>query len=248
MHEFFSRFEDFPSWTQNQQADYIAYYLIKLEGKDSVNATLITSIADQLDLKKHKRLPQYLSESASSRHPKYIRVSPGSYRLERGTFDTIDRKINNEPTKVAVDAQLIKLVESIGDDDENSFLNEAVNCYRIQANRAAIIMIWIVTMNHLQKYIFAKHLSSFNAAFALNPEKKINKIMLFDDFSALPENKFIEITKSAGIITNDVRKLLDEKLGTRNSAAHPSNISISGHKATEFALDLISNILIKYPL
>jgi hypothetical protein len=68
----------------------------------------------------------------------------------------------------------------------------------------------------------------------------------YDDFSELPESKFIELMRSANIISNDVRKILDEKLGTRNSVAHPSGIIFTGHKTTEFALDIINNILFKY--
>ena len=37
--------------------------------------------------------------------------------------------------------------------------------------------------------------------------------------------------------SNDVRKILDGKLGTRNSAAHPSGIVIGEHKAVEFGTD-----------
>jgi hypothetical protein len=89
-------------------------------------------------------------------------------------------------------------------------------------------------------------LSEFNTALAKNSDKKINKIVNYDDFGELKESKFIEVSKSAGIISNDVRKILDEKLGIRNSAAHPSGIAFSGHKTTEFILDLISNIVLKY--
>jgi hypothetical protein len=74
----------------------------------------------------------------------------------------------------------------------------------------------------------------------------MSKITVFDDFSEISESKQIELTKSAGIISNDVRKILNEKLGIRNSAAHPSGITFSEHKATEFALDLIGNVLLKY--
>lgn len=77
-------------------------------------------------------------------------------------------------------------------------------------------------------------------------QKKMKAITSLDDFSAISEDKFILLMKSANIISNDVRKLLDEKLGIRNSAAHPSAIEITGHKSTEFALDIIKNVLLKY--
>lgn len=57
---------------------------------------------------------------------------------------------------------------------------------------------------------------------------------------------FIEFCRTAKIITNDERKILDEKLDIRNSCSHPNNIKISESKATRFLEDLIDNILIKY--
>jgi hypothetical protein len=67
-----------------------------------------------------------------------------------------------------------------------------------------------------------------------------------DDFGELKESQFIEICKSAGIISNDVRKILDAKLGIRNSFAHPSNIKLPKSKALEFIEDLIENVILKY--
>uniref|UniRef100_UPI001D01DFE3 hypothetical protein n=1 Tax=Halomonas citrativorans TaxID=2742612 RepID=UPI001D01DFE3 len=79
-------------------------------------------------------------------------------------------------------------------------------------------------------------------------EPKISKLTSVDDFTEIPEGKFIEFCRSAKIITNDVRKILDEKLGTRNSSAHPSGISISELKATEFIQDLVENVVLKYKI
>ena len=154
--------------------------------------------------------------------------------------------MSHEPTRVEASAQLVSLVGQIGDSKERGFLEEALNCYRVQANRATIIMTWLVAMNHMHKYVFSSKLQEFNQVFALNPEKKISEIKQLDDFSILTEDKFILLMKSANIISNDVRKLLVEKLGTRNSAAHPSGIEITGHKSTEFVLDIVQNVLLKY--
>ena len=77
-------------------------------------------------------------------------------------------------------------------------------------------------------------------------EITIKKISNIDDFSELKESKFIELMRSEKIISNDIRKILDEKLGIRNSASHPSPITIEGHKATEFILDLVENVILKY--
>lgn len=243
---FFGNFDDFGAWPATRQIDYIAYYLLALESEASVSAKSIAGVAAMLDLKPYKRTAQYLSESTTSKRARYVKVAGAGYRLERATFDAIANTVKNEPSKVAVSSQLTEIVSKIANSSESSFLNEAVNCYRVEAHRAAIIMVWTVAMHHLHEYIFTQKLSEFNTALAKNPDKKLKVVVDRDDFSDLTEVKFIELMRSAGIISNDVRKLLDEKLGIRNSAAHPSGIKFSGHKATEFALDLIENILLKY--
>lgn len=76
---------------------------------------------------------------------------------------------------------------------------------------------------------------------------KVTVIIKLDDFSDIPEGIFIELTRAAGIISNDVRKILDTKLGIRNTSAHPSGVKISQVKATEFIMDLVENVILKYP-
>jgi len=43
-----------------------------------------------------------------------------------------------------------------------------------------------------------------------------------------------------------VRKILDTKLGIRNSYAHPSTVKLPKSKALEFIEDLVNNVILKY--
>ncbi|MDH4656012.1 hypothetical protein E8E75_23985 [Pseudomonas sp. BN606] len=143
---------------------------------------------------------------------------------------------------------LRNLLPNVTDLHEQSFLQEAIDCYEIGARRAAIVMTWMLAVDHLCKYTFEKHLGDFNQVLSLNADKrvKITAVTKEDDFSEIPEGKFIELLRQAGIITNDVRKILEVKLGIRNTAAHPSAISVSEVKATDFIIDLVENVVIKY--
>jgi hypothetical protein len=58
---------------------------------------------------------------------------------------------------------------------------------------------------------------------------------------------FIEILRSAAIVTKDIR-ILDEKLGFRNTCAHPNDIVIPESKVLAAIEDLVYNVLLKYPL
>lgn len=246
LEQFIDRFDGFSNWDGRKQVDYLAYFLIAEKGFDSFTVKQIRDCFHCLLLKEYSRIPAYLSENANRPHGgRYIKAEEG-YHLERGTYDEIKKQVQNEPKKIQVSQQLTGLVAKIRDSQEQSFLIEAINCYRIEAYRATIILVWILAIDHLQKYIFGKKLDDFNKALVKNPDKKIKKIINYDDFSELSELKFIELMRAANIISNDVRKILDEKLGIRNSAAHPSGIIFEGHKTTEFALDIINNILLKY--
>ena len=105
-------------------------------------------------------------------------------------------------------------------------------------------------MDHLFRYVLKKKLCEFNAALAKNTDKrvKITKISNCDDFGEIPESKFIEFCRSAKVISNDVRKILDQKLGIRNSSAHPSGVQIHRSKVIDFVEDLVSNVVLKYSI
>lgn len=245
LEDFIEWFDGFSRWNGKEQVDYFAYFLTTEEGVDSFTAKQIQECFNLLSLKQYARTAAYLSESTNKKNGQYIKSKTG-YRLERSTYDDIKQRVNNEPKKIQVSQQLTNLISKVKDSQEKAFLIEAINCYRVRAYRATIIMVWILAIDHLQKYIFGQKLSDFNVALTKSPDKKVQKIVNGDDFSELPESKFIELMRSAKIISNDVRKILDEKLGIRNSAAHPSRIIFEGHKATEFILDIINNILLKY--
>ncbi|RMA41617.1 hypothetical protein D9R08_14875 [Rhodophyticola porphyridii] len=130
------------------------------------------------------------------------------------------------------------------------FLAETLDCFEAGANRATIVMAWILAVNHLFDYILKHKHVEFNAVLAKNTDKrvKVTTIKQRDDFSDIPEGKFIEFCRSAGVVSNDVRKILDQKLGTRNTSAHPSGVKITRSKVIDFVEDLVENVVLKYKL
>lgn len=244
--DFVDKFDDFTKWDARKQIDFFVYFLTSIKGVKSIVAKDIEKCFNDLSLRYYIRTPQYLSENANGlKNGKYIKQNPG-YRLERKIYDEIDTLVKNEPARITVSEKLTKLISKVTNTTEKEFLLEAINCYRVEAYRATIILVWMLIIDHLQSYIFGNKLNDFNIAFAKSPDKKLSKIINYDDFSEIKEVKFIEVSRAAGIITNDVRKILDEKLGIRNSAAHPSIMTFSSNKATEFVLDLIDNVLLKF--
>ncbi len=245
-HDYTKKIPDFYKLDSRVQTDYIAYYISQYKNISPFNVIDLDSIfQDELSIRPHGRLAQYLSEEAKKRGGKYIKA-PKGYKLSGNILTHIAAIVEGAPEMTKLNDNLASLMASITDSNEQVLLSEAAKCYQVKANRAAMVLIWIVVLYHLQKHVFTSELKAFNTALAKSPDARVKKVVKFDDFSDLKEVKFIELLRSAGVVTNDVRKILDTRLGERNSAAHPSTIVISSHKAVDYGQDLIANVLLKY--
>jgi hypothetical protein len=111
-------------------------------------------------------------------------------------------------------------------------------------------MAWNLAYHHLCDYVLKSRLADFNTRWPISrpgDHKKGNRsIASMDDINGeLKESVFIEVCRDAGIITKDVWKILDQKLGKRNSAAHPSSVNIGELQAEEFIDDIVKNVILK---
>lgn len=158
----------------------------------------------------------------------------------------LDAVAGIKPAKEA----LIALAAKLSDPAERRFLNEALRCLQAGAPRGAIVMAWALTVDHLQNYVLVHHAPAFNTALAARNDANRNVVVAIkDDFEKITkEVVFIEVLRSAGIITNDVRKLLDGQLGFRNTAAHPSTVDVPELKVVAAIEDLVLNVILKYPV
>jgi len=244
-----------PDWKEKRPADlidYFVYFLTEIEGLGGAAPAKVRHCFAEARIAPYSNIPAYLSRNAARKKgvkPKFIRSSDG-YRLERSTHDAIGSTLSVGPGKAKGAALLAELVTQISDPDEKRFLNEAVDCYRIDARRAAIVMVWNLTMFHLQRFVLARHKAAFETALAKNKDRriKVKKLAGMDDFSDIPEGKFIEFLRGARIVSGDVRKILDAKLGIRNTYAHPNNLTLSEVKAADFVIDLVENVIQRYPV
>lgn len=245
--DYITSIEGFYTASTKDQTDYIAFYLAHHKGVDAFTAKDITNICSEINLQPHTRLAQYLSEEANSKDvaKKYIKLSKG-YQLHAPFRNQLEQQIAKAPVLVALDTELERQIASVSDVYERELLEEAARCYKVKAYRAAVVMIWAVTISHMYTYVFANHLVPFNSAISRDGDKKLKPVRKVEDFGEIKETKFIELLRAAGVITNDTRKILDEKLGTRNTAAHPSKTHLQASKAVEFGHDLVANIILAY--
>jgi len=249
---FVQQIPDFQNKRAAELIDYFVYYLTEIAALSSASSHLVESCFTELKLVPYSNVASYLSrysKKQSDRKIKYLKKDAG-YILERSNLATIKKILIGSPSKQATAISLRDMVPKLIIPIEKQYLNEIIICYEAGVRRAAIILMWILTVNHLYEYVFKHQLNQFNVELAKNTDKriKVHAVTKIDDFSEIPENKFIEFLKASNIITNDIRKILDTKLGIRNTSAHPSSVVINEVKATDFIEDLIDNILLKYSI
>ena len=232
--------------------DYFIYFLTVIDDVNAVQASDIDACFSLTRLDKYSNISAYLSrhsKKARGKKPKFIKVKEG-YQLERNRQLEIQKALHDGPAKLETSHLLRSLLGKLADKNEQLFLQEAIECYEIGAKRASIVLVWILTIHHLYNYINKNELVAFNLVLSKNTDKriKISEITKMDDFSEIPEGKFIEFVRSAKIVSNDVRKILDSKLGIRNTCAHPSGVTISEVKTYDFIIDLVDNVIAKYEI
>jgi hypothetical protein len=176
--------------------------------------------------------------------------SMGGYRCEGRLREKYDTQYGEHDITLNIRQMVKDLVKVIPKIEEQDIFQEALICLRHDAGRAAILMVWNVAFYHLCQFILGHHLTDFNNRIPLRYPKKwkaadmplINK---YDDFGDnMSEREVIEVANSAGIITGDMFKVYVEKLGKRNSAAHPSTNHMTQVQAEGFIDDLIRNTVL----
>lgn len=249
INRFYNSIEDVEKESQTALIELFVYFLTVELGGDVAHSKKVIECFNDCDLTPPSNVGTRLSEGLKSKPQKYIRVN-GAYKLHRHRREALSRKLGAETTIVQTSATLRNLEHKLSDGPSKDFLKETIDCFEVKANRGTIIMAWILTMDHLFTYILKHKLIEFNVVLGNNKDKriKIKTITQRDDFSDIPEGKFIDFCRSANIITNDVRKILEQKLGIRNSSAHPSGISINNTKVIDFVEDLVENIILKYSI
>lgn len=242
---FFNAIPNAAEQPDREITSFFVYYLSAEQGLPDVTTELVGKCFTDCDLSVPKRLRSYLSEGVTQRPQRYTRTSAG-YRLQRHFSDALSSKLGDRRVIVQTSVELRALESGFAEGPIKTYLGEAIDCFEAGANRGAVIMTWVLTMEHFLNFVFAKKLTEFNAALKAQPDKKVKEVTTIEDFQDLREKKIIELCRTADIITNDVRKVLDDCLGVRNSAAHPSDVKIGRSKAISVIDDLVSNVIKKF--
>jgi len=255
--EFLRSIPNFPEYSRKSKILLLAYYLRQYKGLIEFSGKDILDCCKGV-LKPPSQLPGQLAQLSKGKNSSLMKGSKhGRFSLTAGGMNEIEASLlSSNKAEEALDKflslaipHLRKFIAKVGEENQRKFIAEAVSCLGVDARRATIIMVWIATIDNLYEYILAHRISDFNSALKKRSDKYSSiTIMSKDDFLEIKESAFIEICRSAKIISNDVRKILDEKLGIRNTCAHPSGVEIHPSKVVNFIEDLVENVILKYSI
>lgn len=239
---------DFNEWPHAQRIRFFAWYLHRYEEKARLDVPDLRRLYGALSMAEPAN---YYQQVAALQNSKVLLKDGGGLCLEKRVRDEFDQKYGDQPTRVAVHRLLASLPERVADVAERVYLKEAVDCCSVRAYRAAVVMTWNLTYDHLCTYVLAHHVDEFNARWPVrfpdhHKKAKVKAIAKLDDFAELKESEVIAICRSAGLISANVEEVLERGLKRRNSAAHPSGVAVEQLQAEEVIDDLVKNVVLKF--
>lgn len=244
--ELLDRVSNFEKLSQQEQVKTVAYFHC-IESK-----TDVFSVSDIKNCfqKENLRLPSNINRDFSiltiGKSPVFLKKSNG-YFFERSAKKQLEELYFKSNSKKVISSSLRSLLLKINNSpQQRDFLEECIRCFEIEAYRASVVMCWLLAIDTVYEYILKHKVVEFNAAIQSHGKYKKIHIINKDDFTDIKESDFIELLRVSKIVSNDTRKLLDEKLGFRNTCAHPNTITIRDSKAIAFIEDIVENILTKY--
>jgi hypothetical protein len=237
--------EGFDALPPREKIQLFAWHLHTNKGKETFDNAAIRTCYDELHIAA-PNVAMYLPRMAGSRPPDVVKIR-GGYKLERSIRAAFDAKYSVHDSIVQISKLLSSLPGKVPDLAEKNFLLEAMKCYRVQAYRACVVMTWNLAYSHLLHWILAEsiRLSDFNSAISRRFSKKSQTtVSKYDDFDELKESEVIEICNTAGLLNSNVIRILKEKLGKRNSAAHPAYVVFVQSQADDVVTDLVNNVVL----
>ena len=188
----------------------------------------------------------HLIRMAEAKLPGLIK-SKGKYKLHRREITNLDGIYGAHPITAAVSKLLADLPSTLPSLAERAFLKEAIDCYKVKAYRAAIVMTWNVTYDHLTHWILVDpaRVMALNLALSKRFQKNPPTVNSHDDIENIKEFDLIEACGTALLIPSNIVKILKEKLTKRNMAAHPSGVVMIESQANDVITDLVNNVVSK---
>lgn len=222
--------------------EVFAWYLHEVKLKERFSTADIGACFDEAHINRPGNIAAVIAKLVAKKPARVIRDTSG-FRLHADARRQLGNLLPIRATSVKTTRVLNDLLAKVADPAQRAFLNETLVCFKNQAYRASIVMAWNLAFSEVLDRFLASHLTAFNAQVGSHGFK--HPITARVDFELLKESQVIAIARSAHIIGKETVKTLEEKLNKRNTAAHPSTVTVGAPTAEEVIFDLVENILLK---
>jgi hypothetical protein len=231
---------DFDKW---QHADKLRFFAWVLHdaGNEQLKAPDFAACYDALHL--HQPVNLRRSVEALEQQGDLLK-SGGAYRLSKPVRDRLEAKYGKRAINVQVHELLASLPGKLTAAAQQSYLDEALRCFRAEAWRAAAIMAWNLAFDHLCGFVVTRKLAEFNGAYPTIGKKKPATIAQRSDLQELKESEVILVCRTARITDGTQHKCLERNLGIRNDIAHPSAVSFEQPNSEAFILEVVQTIVL----
>ncbi|WP_153797004.1 hypothetical protein [Foetidibacter luteolus] len=243
--ELLDKVEGFENLTQKEQVKLMSFFFCVEHQVDSFLPSQIRSCFENESLRVPANVNNEVKKLTDEKPPTFVKKGSG-YTFERNARKSLESVYLGSTHKQIISTTLRDLIPKLKSKEQQSFLEEAISCFEIKSFRAAIVMTWLLTMDTIYEFVLANKLSEFNNAIQAHGKYKKIVVSTKDNFSDIKESDFIELLRVAKIVSNDTRKILDEKLDFRNTCAHPNTVVIKETKAISFIEDIIENVVVKF--
>jgi len=230
--------QKFGELTPKERVKRIAYIHYLLTDNSTFNLKDLTMLFNSNNLVS-PNISRELSTICTGKSREIFKTKNG-FVLERGFIKLMDEKFAVKYTK-EISIQFQEQLDRVKQPIQKEFLQDAFSCFNAKLYRPTILMTWIVVMDVLYEYVLSHYLISFNAELIKTNKKII--IQKKGDFEDLKESTFIELLRASSVISKEQKKILDEKLSVRNSAAHPNSTSFKEAKTVTFVEELFNDIV-----
>lgn len=235
--------DEFDLQPQKEKVKLIAYFYCAVNSLDTFTTAEIANCFAVNNLNAPSNIHREIANLTSTKPPILLK-KVGGYAFQRNSKKQLDELFMSNKHSAEISSTLRSIIPKTGSAEQIIFLEEAIACFEIKSYRAAIIMTWLLAMDTLLEYTLKHKLSEFNDELKKKNKKKF--ITAKTDFEEYKESEIVEVLKAASIITKEQKKLLDEKLNIRNSAAHPNVVQFREPKVITYIQEMIEEIILKY--
>jgi hypothetical protein len=145
-----------------------------------------------------------------------------------------------------VTQQLEKFLLDVHDADKSRFVEEAIQCVRNRAYRAAIVLTWLGAVYLLYTHVLNGKLTAYNAEGLRQFPKSWKDAENVDDLAKKKESDFLKVLEGMRVLTPGEHKELKSCLDRRNTAGHPNSHAFEEVVVGAHIQTLISVVYRKY--